>query len=353
MTATTSSILAGHGRCPQQGAPSLTVIVVSYETRDLTMRCLETLVSTTGALRPEIIVIDNASSDGSADAVAAAFPEVILIRSQANLGFAAANNLAARHARGAYLLLLNPDTETRPGAVEALLAFARTHPEAGICGGRTVFPDGSLNPASCWNRMTPRSLLFSAIGLSTAFPRSTFLNPEGIGGWPRDSVREVDIVVGCFLMIPRALWERLGGFDMRYFMYGEEADLCLRVRRLGYRPMITPEATIMHLVGASSGKKADKVVLLARAKATLIRDHWRPATVPAGLFFLWLWCATRWAASLALSVLPGTAQRRRRETWGTVWRRRGDWLAGYGSAGERSQAAGARAGPGALPERLT
>lgn len=309
--------------------PGLSVVVVSYETRELTLRCLETLVATTRALRPEIIVFDNASRDGSADAVAAAFPEVTLIRSPANLGFAAGNNLAARHARGQYLLLLNPDTEIHPGAIEALLAFARAHPQAGICGGRTVFPDGSLNPASCWNRITVRSALFSAIGLSTLFPESGFFNPEGIGGWRRDTVREVDIVVGCFLLLRRDLWEQLGGFDTRYFMYGEEADLCLRARRLGYRPMITPEATIMHLVGASTRKKADKAVMIAKAKATLIRDHWRREAVPLGLSLLWLWCATRRAASLALSLLPGEVHRRRRAHWSSVWRRRNDWLAGY------------------------
>src|SRR5690606_2943956 len=118
---------------------------------------------------------------------------------------------------------------------------------------------GSLNPTSCWGRSTPWSEFCHAVGLSAAFRGSRLLNPEGLGSWRRDSVREVDIVTGCFLLLPRALWERLGGFHPDFFMYGEEADLCLRARRLGVRPIITPEATIVHYGGRSENKRIQKM----------------------------------------------------------------------------------------------
>ncbi len=315
---------AGHGAA----AAELTVIIVSYNTKALTLRCLETLFAETQATAMRVVVFDNASADGSADAVAAAFPEVELIRSDENLGFARANNVVAAQATTEWLLLLNPDTEVHDGAVDTLLAFAKANPAAGITGGRTVFPDGSLNIASCWAKITPWSALCQATGLSAIFKRSELFNPEAFGGWQRDSEREVDIVVGCFLMIPRALWDALGGFDLKYFMYGEEADLCLRAARQGYRPRITPEAEIMHLVGASYGSRAEKTAKVAKARATLIRDHWPAWQVPFGLALMWLWAAGRRTATGLLAPLGGQFSTVAGK-WRHVWAARADWLAGY------------------------
>ncbi|MDH5453308.1 MAG: glycosyltransferase family 2 protein, partial [Paracoccaceae bacterium] len=179
---------------------NLTVIVVSYNTRELTLAALRTLFAQTRDTAMKVVVFDNASDDGSADAIAAEFTNVQLIRSSENLGFARANNLVAEKADTEWLLLLNPDTEVHAGAVDRLVAFAQAHPKAGIYGGRTVFPDGSLNMASCWMRITPWSTVCSAFGLSAIFPNSAIFNPEAIGGWQRDTVRDVDIVVGCFFL---------------------------------------------------------------------------------------------------------------------------------------------------------
>lgn len=310
---------------PKGPAPAdVTIIMVSYNTRDLTLRAIETLLASAGDVAFRLIVWDNASADGSADAIAAAYPQVELHRSHANIGFARANNAVAKMAESEFLLLLNPDTETHSGAVENLLAFARRNPQAGIVGGRTVFPDGSLNKASCWNRQTPWSLFCAALGLSHTFQNSRLFNPEEIGGWQRDSVREVDIVVGCFFLLRASLWHELGGFRERYFMYGEEADMCLRARKLGYRPMITPDAQIMHLVGASTAKREDKIVRLFKAKVTLIRDHWSNALQPVGIGLLWLRVALRMAA---LTLRPKRLAHH--AAWEAVWRQRKEWLRGY------------------------
>jgi GT2 family glycosyltransferase len=306
--------------------PTLTVVLVSYNTRALTLKCLETLFDQTRDTPVRVVVWDNASHDGSADAVAARFPGVELIRSAENVGFARANNAVAERAATRWLLLLNTDTEVLDRAVDRLVAFAEARPEHGIYGGRTVFPDGSLNIASCWNRITPWSAFCHAVGLTALFKRTALFDPEAIGAWRRDSVREVDIVVGCFLLIRTELWRTLGGFDPRYWMYGEEADLCLRARALGARPVITPDATIMHLVGASSGARADKTVMVAKARSTLMARHWPAAWRPVGPALLWLWAATRRAVSAAL---PGRRFAPARRFWATVWAQRADWLGGY------------------------
>jgi GT2 family glycosyltransferase len=309
--------------------PYLTVIMVSYNTRELTLAALRTLFDTTRKTPIHVAVLDNASFDGSADAVAESLPQVRLIRFAENLGFARANNVVAAEASTEFLLLLNPDTECHEGAVDNLMAFALAHPQAGIWGGRTVFPDGSLNIGSCWQRITPWSVFCLAVGLTAAFPRSNIFNTEALGSWKRDTVREVDIVSGCFFLIRRDLWAQLGGFDLRYFMYGEEADLCLRARRLGSRPMITPEAEIMHLVGASSIDLAGKRLMLTKARVTLIRDHWPAWQVPFGIGLMWLWAAVRLVASQVMAPLRGEKGQERASYWAEVWGKRRDWLRGY------------------------
>ena len=314
---------------PSESTPLLTVIIVSYNTRELTLAALRTLHATTRHTAIHVVVLDNASTDGSADAVAAAFPHVELVRSTENLGFARANNVVAATATTEFILLLNPDTECHEGAVDTLMAFAQAHPQAGIWGGRTVFPDGSLNIGSCWQRITPWSLFCLAVGLTAAFPRSDLFNTEAMGSWKRDTVREVDIVSGCFFLIRRDLWDRLGGFDLRYFMYGEEADLCLRARRLGCRPMITPKAEIMHLVGAASSSLAGKRMMVTKARVTLIRDHWPAWQVPLGVGLMWLWGALRFAVTQALALASGERGRARAAYWSEVWSKRRDWLQGY------------------------
>ncbi|MGB0903515.1 MAG: glycosyltransferase family 2 protein [Mangrovicoccus sp.] len=309
--------------------PELTVIVVSYNTKELTLACLRTLYANTYKTRFHCVVLDNDSKDGSADAVAAEFPQAELIRSAENLGFAKANNVVAAAASTEWLLLLNPDTEVHDKAVDNLLDFAKAHPEAGITGGRTVFPDGSLNRGSCWMRITPWSTVCNALALSWIFADTNIFNPEAIGAWKRDTVREVDIVVGCFLMIRRELWNELEGFDLKYFMYGEEADLCLRAKAKGYRPMINPNAEIMHLEGAASvNYQARKYKMIARARATLIRQHWPAGQINFGLAMMSFWAGSRAAIFRVVLWLTGK-KRDSSEKWGEVWAERHDWLKGY------------------------
>ena len=305
-----------------KGRRVVSVIIVSYNTKALLRECLKAVRASTHASTIELVVIDNASRDGSPDELEGAFPDVRLIRSEHNLGFAAANNRAAESTDGELLLLLNPDTVVLDGAIDRLVEFARRRPEAGIWGGRTLNAARELDPSSCWQRQTIWNTFCRGVGLSGLFPDSGLFNAEAYGGWARDTEREVDIVSGCFLLITRDLWRRLGGFDEAFFMYGEDADLCLRARALGARPAITPRATIVHYGGASETVQPDKMVRLLRAKVQLVRRHWRPLTRWWGVSMLRLWALTR-----------AIRERRRKPrsapaNWTQVWARRSEWTGG-------------------------
>ena len=307
----------------------LSILIVSYDTREMVLEALGSVRRET-SVPFEIICVDNGSTDGSPEAIASAFPEVRLIRSD-NVGFAAANNIAAEHAQGERLLLLNPDTVVIDAGVDHLWEFAERTPAAGIWGGRTLFADGTLNPTSCWGRMTPWSLACRAFGLTYLFPSSELFNGEAMGAWKRDSEREVDIVTGCFFLIDRALWDRLGGFNPDFVMYGEEADLCHRARALGAQPRISPTATIIHHGGGSEPSSADKLVKVMRGKVTLMNAHWGPATRVLGRAMFRILVTLRAAANLIVRSPSrrGRGQDARPDLWRVAFRRRREWLGGW------------------------
>lgn len=308
----------------------LSILVVSYNTRELTLAALNSVVRETRHISYEIIVVDNASSDGSAAAIAAEFPQVRLFALPDNIGFAAANNRASVEARGEYLLLLNPDTLVLDSAIDRLIDFARREPMARIWGGRTLYADQTLNPSSCWGRITLWNLFCRASGLTGLFKRSEFFNGEAYGGWQRDRVRAVDIVSGCFFLIRRQDWQVLGGFSPLFFMYGEEADLCLRARAAGARPMITPEATIVHLGGASERARTAKMIKLLAAKATLIERHFGGASRLAAHALLAAWPVSRWLAYRLAYALTGKPHHQEAmAAWAEIWSAHGRWSGGY------------------------
>ena len=309
--------------------PSITVVIVTHNAAEHVARCLRSVRRACAAMPLDVVVVDNASTDGAAEAASRAMPEARVLRQARNLGFARASNLGAAEGRAPWIVLLNPDTEVGARSIPELLRFARDHPEAGITGGRTLTPGGALEPRSCAMAPTPWSVACRALGLSALAPGSRLLNPEEIGGWRRDSERRVDVVVGCFLMIGRPLWERLGGFDERFFLYGEEVDLCLRAAALGFGPMVTPRAEIVHAVGASAPGGLFQALWLLTARATLIRLHWRGAARRFGLLALWAGAAARGAVLAPAMGALGARHRARAAAWRGVWLRRGEWLGGY------------------------
>lgn len=307
---------------PVMKAPIVSIIVVSYNTKDITLACLASVYEQTH-VPFELIVVDNNSSDGSAEAIANAFPEATLLSETTNHWFAGGCNLAAAQARGEFILHLNPDTVVLDSAVDRLIEFARAKPDARIWGGRTFYADLTPDPASCWGQMSTWNLFCRAVGLTGLLARTTLFNGEAYGGWDRTTERAVDIVSGCFLMITQNDWKVLGGFDEVFLMYGEESDLCLRARNvLGARPRITPTARIIHYGGASDNSQADKMIRLLRAKAELIKRHSPTYLRPLHLMLHASWPLSRkWATKI---MKPAAAP-----TWAEVWARRAEWKAGF------------------------
>ena len=310
----------------------LSIVVISYNTRQMTLECLQSVYDQAQSQDFDLLVYDNASQDGSADAISEAFPQVTLIRSDKNWGFACANNKSIELVNSEYVLLLNPDTIVLDHAIDRLLAFAKEHPDAGIWGGKTLFGDKSLNPGSCFRKMTIWNQICRATGLAGVFKHSPLFHSEHYGGWLRDSVRYVDIVCGCFLLIKTQVWRDLGGFDSRFFMYGEEADLCLRAQKRGFSPIVTPNAVIVHYGGGSETVRADKMVRLFSGKRELQRVHWAPAAQFVGKVCFLTWVCTRIVAFKLKSWIqfksPALADRSYRQ-WKEIYSRRNEWINGY------------------------
>lgn len=307
------------------GMTQVSIIIISYNTREMTLACLHSIYQQTQRLSYEIIVVDNNSNDNSGQAIAEAFPNLHLVILPQNIGFARANNLAATKAKGQYLLLLNPDTIILDNAVEQIYGFARKHPNYRLYGGRTLFGNHSLNPTSCWRQPTLWSILCYALGLVALFRRSSFFNPESYGKWERDSVREVDIVTGCFLLIERKLWDSLGGFDQQFFMYGEDADLCLRAAQIGAKPVITPDATIIHYCGASEKVRSDKMIRLLKAKGQLFLRHMPYLSARVGLVLLRCSVLFRVLACDILQLIGIKKFHDKCASWRVIWQRRKEW----------------------------
>lgn len=303
------------------------IIIVSYNSEDHIGDCLESVFAQRAEVKQQVIVVDNDSKDGTVELIKSRFPEVELILPGKNLGFAKGVNLGASHADAEFVLLLNPDTEILNHAVDEVVNFARNKPSHGLYGGRTLQPDGSLEPSSCWGEPTLYSMALFAFGLTTLFPKNRWLDPESLGDWQRDTVREVGVVTGCFLLAPKATWDELGGLDESYFMYGEDVDLAMRARKAGYRPVICPTAELIHEGGKSSETPVHKTLLLYRGKASLVRSHWKGFSQLLGLFLLLAGTGLRAMLSSVIGVArkPEAAGR-----WQTLWRKRDEWMQGYG-----------------------
>ncbi|QQZ27557.1 glycosyltransferase family 2 protein [Thiothrix subterranea] len=302
----------------------ISVILVSYNTSGYIRRALESLFRETQLSRIEVIVVDNASSDDSVSMIRQFFPQVLLIESGANLGFAGGVQLGAAQAHGNYLLLLNPDTVIVNAAVDRLLRFAKQYPDSGIWSGVTLNNDMSLNTQHAWSKPNPRDLFYSAVGLSKLFSKTCLFNNANYGCWERDTIKDVDIVSGCFFLTTRELWDKLGGLDASFFMYAEEADYCLRAKALGHQPIVTPDARIIHHGGVSHSHFSGKQIKLLKGKVELFNRHVVAWQRPVYKALLYWYVLNKYL--LHTLFKPKSAQRRE---WQTVFANRADWLQGY------------------------
>lgn len=243
--------------------PSVAIVIVSYNCREPLRQCLSSLQA--GGAIAHVIVIDNASGDGSADMMREEFPSVQLIVNAENRGFAAACNQGIRATTDEFVLLLNPDTVVGPDALARLLTVMHQEPKVGACGPRILGPDGTLQP-SCRRFPTLGRVIADEFGLRGAYRMS---------GWAHDDTREVDQLMGACLMVRRAALNEVGAFDERFFLYFEEVDLCWRLRASGWRVQFVHDATIMHVGGASSRPiRAAALVHRYRSMFAFYRKHY-------------------------------------------------------------------------------
>ena len=231
----------------------LSIAIPSWNTRDLLDQCLVSLKSSTSGLSCEIVVVDNASTDGGAEMVEARHKDVKLIRNRLNLGFAAACNTAFKHSTGRYFCLLNSDTIILRDSFQPLVEFMDSHPDAGAAGCKLLNRDGSLQRScSCFPSIWTE--LFDMLYLSKLFPRNRVFGSYSMSYWDFNETREVDFVGGSCMIVRREAIEDVGLLDETYFMYTEEADWCYRMWDSGWKVYYYPGSEIIHLGGESARK---------------------------------------------------------------------------------------------------
>jgi len=230
----------------------VSVVIVSFNSRDYLRSCLRSILNHTQSVEYEVVVVDNASADGSSEMVAAEFPQVTLLRRADNAGFAAANNEGIRAARGEAVLLLNPDAEFTSNVLPPMDRYLRAHPGVGVLGPKLLDGDGSLQ-FSCRRFPGLATALFNRYSLATKlFPKNPFSTRYLMTDFDHDSIAEVDWVSGACMMLPRQAVDRIGLLDERYFVYIEDVDLCQRAHRAGYKVVYFPEVAVLHHIARSS-----------------------------------------------------------------------------------------------------
>jgi GT2 family glycosyltransferase len=250
-------------------ALKLTVIIVNWNTGNLLAKCLESVRTALPGLPAEVLIVDNASTDGSELVVESGFPEFRLIRSDTNIGFARANNLAARQARGKYLLFLNPDTVAASNTFRTLLEFADRNPGA-VVGCRVQLPNGRVQDDSCGHSLTPARWFGMRLRIDRVLPAASVYCSARLVSSAR-----VDWVSGVCLLIAREAFMRLVGFDEAMFAYMEDMDLCLRARPLGISCWWLSETSITHFRGTSFGRAPFRQKLcMLESEARFVCRHW-------------------------------------------------------------------------------
>jgi GT2 family glycosyltransferase len=251
----------------------ISVILVSWNARDYLRDCLTSLRKTAGQLVIEVIVVDNASTDGSPDMVAEEFPEVTLIRSRENLGFAGGNNLGLKHASHSYLALINSDVIVHPDCLDHLVSFLESHQEVGLVGPKVLGGDGRLQ-RTCRRLPNLWNTTCRMLALDSLFSHWPLFSGREMRHWSHDNQADVEVLSGCFWMARRNAVEEVGGLDERFFFYAEDVDWCKRFWEKGWKVTFVPQATATHFGGASSANAPLRYsVEMLRANLAYWRKH--------------------------------------------------------------------------------
>jgi GT2 family glycosyltransferase len=249
------------------GAPDISVSIVSFNTKDYLRACLTSLFARrdAGEVTLQVIVADNGSTDGSPEMVREEFPDAILVDPGGNVGYGRGNNAGIAAASGRYFLILNSDTEVPPGSLAALRDYLDNNPKVGMAGPQLLWPNGGNQP-SC-STDPPLSVVFwEQTFLHKLVPGNKVTSSYQMSNMDASKPQEVDQICGAGFFVRREAWEAIGGFDPEYFMYFEDIDFCIRLRRAGWPIVFLPDARITHHLGASSQKDW-------RVRARMISSH--------------------------------------------------------------------------------
>lgn len=292
----------------------LAIVIVNYNTRDELRACLDSIQASRGVASCQVAVVDNCSKDDSVAMVRAGYPWVEpLIANEHNGGYAYANNIGLRalgFGQGRaladlprYVLLLNPDTLLPDDALANMLAFMDASPDVGVAGPKLTRRDGSLDAACRRAFPTPEVAFYRLSGLSKLFPRSRTFGRYNLTYLDENEQNDVDALVGAFMLIRGQALEQVGLLDEAFFMYGEDIDLCYRIKQRGWRVVYHPQVTVLHLKGASSRKSSDRAIIAFYDAMRIFHNkHYRART-------FWL---VNWTIDSAIALLRNVALLRNR-----------------------------------------
>ncbi len=287
----------------------LAIVIVNYNTRDVLRDCLRSIRESVGDITCEVVVVDNCSSDDSVAMVRSEHPWVQhVLATDHNGGYAFANNMGLRvlgygigrspEALPRYVLLLNPDTVLPPTALQAMVSLMDANPELGAAGPKLVRQDGSLDKACRRSFPTPAISFYRFSGLSKLFPHSPRFGRYNMTFLDENVQTDVDAVVGAFMIIRSEALEQAGLLDETFFMYGEDLDLCYRIKQQGWRIVYYPAVTVLHLKGAASRKTSRRAIIAFYESMRIFHNkHYRAQT-----FFL-----VNWIIDLGISLLRANA----------------------------------------------
>jgi GT2 family glycosyltransferase len=260
-------------------------IIVNWNTKDLVLQCIDSLLSKKGNYTQEIIVVDNASVDGSSDAIKEKYPEVQLIQNSQNLGFAKANNIGIKKSKGMYVCLLNSDIQVLDNTISFMINFMNNHKEVGLSGPRILWPDMTLQH-SCMNYPSIRTQVCETLSFNRIFPHTALFSGEYMTFFNHDRLIKVDWLIGCFMLIRREVLETVGLLDELFFIYSEETDLCKRMHEAGWNIVFLPEVSAIHHNASSSSK--NPIRFSAEQRLSALKYWKKHRALPVRVVFLML-----------------------------------------------------------------
>ncbi|WP_424831774.1 glycosyltransferase family 2 protein [Ruegeria sp.] len=284
----------------------LSVIIVNYKTADETSKAVQSVLDHSGALDVEVIVVDNDSQDGSVEALREAHPQIDVLDTGHNGGYAWGNNIGIRRAQGRYLLVLNPDALVYEGTLERAVAYMDKNPEIGILGGHVSLENGTQQP-TLFREVSLNKLFWSLFVPNRVLRRSQLFGDQRYASLSRDTVQDVEVVAGCFMMLSRDVVDKVGMMDDRFFMYSEESEWCWRVRQAGLKVRYNPDVRLMHYGAVSTGQTSPwKSVEIAKGHILFLRFTRGPFVAWLGTMLMVLADLLRGVWFLPLSLLrPG------------------------------------------------